>query len=89
MSAITVSIDILSLNAVELNINKKINIGVKAWHLFRKSYVKDLINLEVNGRVKTSMAAIEWKKLSNDDKKKWYDGAANPTECGNRWVNYI
>lgn len=89
MNTINVLIDIINTNTVKVNINKKNNIGIKAWQLFRKSYVEDLFDLKVNGRIKTSMAAVEWKKMSFDDKQKWYDGAANPMQCGNRWVNYI
>ena len=93
MSACKLAIDFISNNTIDVTIKcdkvENAKVGIKAWQLFRKYCIKNYEDLNVNGHVKTSMAALEWKRLSKDEKKKWSGAVLNPDVCGNRWVNYM
>ena len=78
----------INITTIKPSVNKII-IGIKGWHLYRKNYINQYDDPLVNGNTLTSMAAIQWRILSIQDKKKWSDAANNPDICGNRWANYI
>ena len=95
MNYCLIDINFDNQNKVSINITtikpsvNKIIIGIKGWHLYRKNYINQYNDPLVNGNTLTSMAAIQWRTLSIQEKKKWSDAANNPDICGNRWGNYI
>ena len=95
MNSCLLDISFDNQNKVSINITtikpkfNKIIIGIKGWHLYRKNYINQYDDPLINGNTLTSMAAIQWRTLSIEDKKKWSDAANNPDVCGNRWANYI
>ena len=85
-----VSIDFVDDKQVEVSLTtKKPNIGTKGWQLYRKLFAINNDSVVTDGRILTSMAAAEWRKLTIAKKLEWNHLADNKDVCGNRWVSYV